>query len=370
MATTRDYYETLDVDRRADGDTIKRAFRKLALKYHPDKNPGDKAAEDRFREASEAYQVLSDAEQRARYDRFGHAAFQQTQGAGGGSSGFSSAGFEDIFGDIFGDLFGGGGGRSRRRHGEDLQYSLEVSFEEAAFGCEKTIEIPRQSPCESCRGTGNREGKPRDRCADCKGAGQIRFQQGFFSIAKTCGRCQGTGQVVTDPCGGCRGAGSVRQQKSLKVDIPGGVDNGTRLKLRGEGEHAAGVAAGDLYVLIRVAEHQHFRRDGNEVVCDVHVSFPQAALGSELDVPTLDGSVKMKIKAGTQSGSLFRLRGRGVPDLHGYGRGDQITRIVVDVPRQLDPRQRELLREFAEISGETAGDEHKGFFDKVREKFG
>ncbi len=369
MATTRDYYEILGVERRADGDTIKRAFRKLALKDHPDKNPGDAEAEARFREASEAYQVLSDGEQRDRYDRFGHAAFQQAQSGGGGGFGFSTAGFEDIFGDIFGDLFGGGG-RGRRRRGEDLQYSLEVSFEEAAFGCEKTIEIPRQVPCEDCRGTGNRDGKARERCPDCKGAGQIRFQQGFFSIAKTCGRCQGTGQIVTDPCASCRGAGAVRKQKSLQVNIPGGVDTGTRLKLRGEGEHHAGAPAGDLYVVIRVTEHDRFQRDGNDVVCEIRVTFTQAALGADLEVPTLDGSVKLKLKPGTQPGTLFRLRGRGVPDLQGYGRGDQITRVVVEVPRHLDARQRELLREFAEVSGESLSDEHKGFFEKVREKFG
>ena len=368
MATKRDYYEVLGLERAADADAIKKSFRKLALKYHPDRNPGDKEAEHLFREASEAYQILSDPERRARYDRFGHAAFE------GGAPGFdfNATGFEDIFGDIFSEFFGmPGRGRSssRRRRGEDLSYTLRVSFEEAAFGCERKISVPRSVTCEGCSGTGGRDGAAPAKCPACRGAGQVRFQQGFFSIAKTCGQCSGRGEVIKDPCPTCRGSGRVRKKHEIEVKVPAGVDTGTRLKLRGEGEPGAASAPGDLYVAIAVDEHELFRREGNDVVCDVTVSFPQAALGTELDVPTIDGSVKMKIKEGTQSGSLFRLRGKGVPDLHGYGRGDQLTRVIVETPRHLNPRQRELLQEFADEAGE---DVHpaKGFFDKVRERFG
>lgn len=368
MATRRDFYEVLEVDRTADGEVIKKSFRKLALKYHPDRNPGDQEAEERFREVSEAYQILSDPEQRARYDRHGHAAFEGPGGAGGFD--FSGAGFEDLFGDIFNDFFGGGGARTRRRRGEDLSYTLSVSFEEAAFGCEKEISVPRSVECEECHGTGGKDGAKPEKCKPCRGMGQVRFQQGFFSIAKTCGHCNGRGQVISDPCTGCRGTGHVRKQQSLEVRVPAGVDTGTRLKLRGEGEATVGGPKGDLYVLIDVEDHERFRRDGNNVLCEVSIGFAQAALGTEVDVPTLDGSVNMKIKPGTQPGAIFRLRGKGVPDLHGYGRGDQLTRINIATPRSLSARQKELLEEFAEISGEEADHGAKGFFDKVREKFG
>jgi molecular chaperone DnaJ len=368
VASKRDYYEVLGVERTADSEAIKKSFRKLALKYHPDRNPGDKEAEHLFREASEAYQILSDPERRARYDRFGHAAFE------GGAAGFdfNASGFEDIFGDIFSEFFGmPGRGRSasRRRRGEDLSYTLRVSFEEAAFGCERQISVPRSVTCEDCSGSGGRGGTAPAKCPACRGAGQVRFQQGFFSIAKTCGQCNGRGEVIKDPCPTCRGSGRVRKKHELEVKVPAGVDTGTRLKLRGEGDPGAGSAPGDLYVAITVDEHELFRREGNDVLCEVTISFPQAALGTELDVPTLDGSVKMKIKEGTQSGSVFRLRGKGVPDLHGYGRGDQLTRVIVETPRRLTPRQREILQTFAEEAGEDVHPS-KGFFDKVREKFG
>jgi len=367
VASKRDFYEILEIERSADGETIKKSFRKLALRFHPDRNPGDSEAEARFREISEAYQVLSDAEQRARYDRYGHAAFEG-QGAG---FDFSASGFEDLFGDIFNEFFGGGGGggRTRRRRGEDLSYTLRVSFEESAFGCDKEISVPRAVPCEDCKGTGGKGGAAPEKCKPCRGMGQVRFQQGFFSIAKTCGRCNGRGRVVKEPCNGCRGSGRVRKQQTLQVRVPSGVDSGTRLKLRGEGEATSAGTAGDLYVVIAVDEHEVFRRDGNNVLCHVTIGIAQAALGTELDVPTLDGPVKMKVKAGTQSGAVFRMRGRGVPDLHGYGRGDQLTRVDVATPKKLTTRQRELLEEFAAISGEEAP-ESKGFFDKVREKFG
>ena len=329
----RDLYEILGVDRNVDEDTIKKAFRKLALQHHPDRNPGDKQAEAKFREASEAYRILADSAQRAKYDRFGHAAFD---GPGAGFD-FSASGFEDIFTDIFGEFFGGGRSRGGRRRGEE------------------------------CKGTGGKGGAAPVKCSTCRGAGQVRFQQGFFSIAKTCGSCGGRGQVVKDPCDGCSGAGRVRKQHSLQVKVPQGVDSGTRLKLRGEGETATG-GAGDLYVVISVREHERFERDGNDVLCEVPIGFPQVALGAEIDVPTLEGAVKLKVPPGTESGSVFRLRGKGVPDLHGYGRGDQRVRVVVQTPKKLTARQRELLEELADISGETHAP--KGFFDKVREKFG
>jgi molecular chaperone DnaJ len=367
----RDYYEVLGVDRSADDDAIKKAFRKLALKYHPDRNAGDKQSEAKFREASEAYQVLSDANQRTKYDRFGHAAFE---GPGAGGFDFNATGFEDLFGDLFGEFFGGGtGGRSRgrrTRRGEDLRYNLEISFEEAAFGCEKSIAIPRAERCDDCGGSGGKGGVAPTTCPSCRGAGQVRFQQGFFSIAKTCGQCNGRGQIIKDPCPSCSGAGRVRRSHTLQVKVPAGVDTGSRLKLRGEGETGAGGGAGDLYVVIAVQDHEIFKRDGNDLICEIPISFPRAALGAELDIPTLDGTVKMKVPAGTQSGSVFRLRGKGIPDLHGYGRGDELIQVIVEIPRKLSARQRELLEEFASISGEEVNPMQKGFFDKVRERFG
>ncbi|HWP66914.1 MAG TPA: molecular chaperone DnaJ [Candidatus Limnocylindria bacterium] len=361
----RDYYEVLGVSRDAGPEDLKRAYRRLAVKYHPDKNPDDrKAAEDRFKELNEAYQVLSDPERRAQYDRFGHAAFEQ-EGVG---FGFPS-GFEDIIGDLFGDFFGTGrsrGSRSRARRGEDLQYRLELSFEEAARGCERTLQFARMHVCETCKGSGAKPGTSPSACSHCRGTGQLRLQQGFFSIAKTCGYCGGRGSVVKSPCGTCGGTGATQQTHTLNVKVPAGVDSGSRLKLRGEGEPGqAGGPPGDLYVLIEVAPHPLFQRDGVDIVCEVPISFVRAALGTELEVPTLDGSARVKVPAGTQSGHVFRLRGRGIPHLGGYGTGDQLVRVVVETPRKLTPRQRELLEEFARISG----DDHprtKSFLDKVK----
>ena len=362
----RDYYEVLGVSRSCGDEDLKKAYRKLALKYHPDRNPGDKEAEERFKEIGEAYQVLADPERRSRYDRFGHAAFEH-----GGFGGFDfGGGFEDIIGDLFGDFFGTGrgrGGRTRARRGQDLQYQLEVTFEEAARGVEKTISIPRLTPCTTCNGSGAKPGTKPTTCQQCRGSGQIRFQQGFFSIAKTCGSCNGHGAVISDPCADCGGAGARRKKYTLSVRIPPGVDSGSRLKLRGEGETSgSGGQPGDLYVLIQVAEHPLFHRDGTDVVCDVPVSLTQAALGTEVDVPTLDGPRRLKVAAGTQSGHLFRLRGLGVPDLSGYGRGDQVVRLVVETPRKLSARQRELLEEFARISGEEVHPMSKSFLEKVK----
>ncbi len=371
MATKRDYYEVLGVEQGASAEEIKKAYRKLALQHHPDRNPDDKAAEERFKEASEAYQVLCDPERRAQYDRFGHAAFQQ--GAGAGGFDFSGTSFEDVFSDIFGDFFGGGrrGGRSRVRRGEDLRYDLEIDFEEAVFGVEKTIAVPRLVSCTPCRGLGTKDGAPRDTCTACRGSGQLRYQQGLFSIAKTCGQCQGQGTVMRDPCRTCGGAGATRTQQTLSVRIPAGVDTGSRLKLRNEGEGGQnGGPAGDLYVVLTVREHPLFSRQGNDIVCEVPIGFTQAALGAEMDVPTVNGKMKMKIPPGTQSGKVFRLKGKGAPDVRGYGHGDALVRVIIETPKKLSAKQREVLEEFARISGEEVHPMSKGFFDKVKEMFG
>jgi molecular chaperone DnaJ len=358
----RDYYEVLGVSRAAGDEEIKKAYRKLALKFHPDKNPDDRhAAEERFKELVEAYQVLCDSERRSLYDRFGHAAFE----SGGPGAGFDfNAGFEDIIGDLFGDFFGGGRGRSRR--GQDLRYDLEITFEEAAFGCEKAIVVPRLGACDTCGGSGAKPGTRPQSCPQCRGSGQLRFQQGFFSIAKTCGHCNGSGRVIATPCAACGGAGANRRQHRLNVRIPPGVETGSRLRLRGEGEAGSGGASGDLFVVLSVQDHPFFVRDGAHIICDVPVSFAQAALGTEIDVPTLQGATKLKIPAGTQSGQLFKLRGKGVPDLNGYGRGDEIVRLLVETPRKLSPQQRTLLEEVARISGEEVHPLQKSFLEKVR----
>jgi molecular chaperone DnaJ len=366
----RDYYEILGVARSATDDELKKAYRKLALKHHPDKNPDDRrAAEERFKELAEAYGVLSDPERRAAYDRFGHAAFEQGMGPG-----FDfTAGFEDIIGDLFGDFFGTGrrGGRGRSRRGQDLRYELELSFEEAAFGVEKAIKVPRLAACETCSGRGSKPGTSPKTCPQCRGSGQVRFQQGFFSIAKTCGSCNGQGSIIANPCTTCAGTGVRERTHSLNVKIPAGVDNGSRLKLRGEGETGPnGGSAGDLYVVIRVAEHPLFVRDSTDIVCEVPVSFVQAALGAEIAVPTLEGPLSVKVPAGTQAGQVFRLKGRGIPDLNGYGRGDQLLRIVVETPRKLTARQRELLEEFARLSGEEVHPLSKSFLEKVKSMLG
>src|SRR5262245_19815627 len=369
----RDYYELLGVERSASEDDLKKAYRKLAVKWHPDKNPDNRAqAEERFKEVSEAYQILSDPTRRAQYDRFGHAAFEQ---GGAGFSGFEFSGsFEDMLGDLFGDFFGTGrgrGGRTRARRGQDLQYQLEVSFEEAAHGCEKILSIPRLSACATCGGSGAKPGTKPAVCPQCRGSGQIRFQQGFFAIAKTCGTCTGQGTVITSPCADCNGAGARRRTHTLNVRIPAGVDSGSRLKLRGEGESGGnGGHPGDLYVLLRVGSHPIFTRDGVDVVCEVPVSVVQAALGTKLEIPTLDGPRKLDVPPGTQSGHVFRLRGLGVPDLNGYGRGDQVVRLTVETPRKLAARQRELLEEFARISGEEVHPMSKSFLEKVKSLLG
>jgi len=375
MATTNnkaDYYELLGVNRTANEEELKKAYRKAAMRYHPDRNPGDKAAEEKFKELSEAYQMLSDPEKRAQYDRFGHAAFDQTRG--GFSGGFDFNGnFEDIFSDLFGDIFGGGqgGGRRRARRGEDLSYSMDISFEEAAFGAEKTISIPRSVTCDTCQGKRTKPGTTSKTCTTCRGSGQVRFQQGFFTVARTCHQCGGQGSVITDPCDTCRGTGVGRKTANLQVKIPAGVDSGARLKLRGEGETPpTGGVPGDLYILIQVKEHPLFKRQDNTVICDIPISFPHAALGTEIEVPTLEGKIKLKVPAGTQSGNVFRLRGKGIVSLNGGGRGDQLVRVMVETPRKLTARQRELLEEFARLDGADVHPMSKGFFEKVKELFG
>lgn len=371
----RDYYDILGISRGAGDEEIKKSYRRLAIQYHPDRNPGDKQAEEKFKEVNEAYQVLSDQEKRAQYDRFGHAAFQGPQG-GGGFGGFDfSQGFEDVFSDIFGDFFGTGRGRSRARNrrGDDLRYDLEIDFEEAHRGAERVIKVARLATCEACNGTRTASGAGGQRtCPNCRGTGQVRTQQGFFSISTTCAQCRGEGSIISDPCTKCQGQGRVRKLQSLSVRIPAGVDNGSRLKLRGEGEAGfGGGPAGDLYVVIHVKEHAIFARQDNDVIVEVPISFPQAALGAEIEVPTLDGKVKFKVPAGTQSGKVFRLKGKGFTDLHGYGRGDELVKIVVETPKRLSSRQRELLEEFAKTSGEDVNHPlAKGFVDKIREMFG
>jgi molecular chaperone DnaJ len=371
----RDYYECLGINRGAGDDEIKKSYRRLAVQFHPDRNPGDKHAEEKFKEINEAYQVLSDPDRRAQYDRFGHAAFQGQQGTGGFGGFDFSQGFEEVFSDIFGDFFGTGRGRSRSRsrRGDDLRYDLEVEFEEAARGAEKIVKFQRLTTCDSCNGSRARGGAEGARtCPNCRGTGQVRTQQGFFSISTTCGQCRGEGMIIADPCPNCQGQGRIRKPVSLSVKIPPGVDNGSRLKLRNEGEAGfGGGPAGDLYVVVHVKEHPLFVRQDNDVVIEVPVSFPQAALGAEIEVPTLEGKIKLKVPAGTQSGKVIRLKGKGFVDLHGYGRGDQLVRIGVETPRRLTARQRELLEEFARLSGEDLNHPlSKGFVDKLKEMFG
>lgn len=371
----RDYYEVLEISKSASLEEIKKAYRKKAVLFHPDKNPEDKEAEEKFKEATEAYSVLSDSENRAKYDRFGHAAFSQGGGAGGFQSGDFS-GFEDIFGDIFGSFFGGAMGgdprrSSRGRAGNDLRYDLEVSFEEAAFGCEKEVTLARRTRCEECSGSGAAKGSGRERCPQCDGAGQIRMQQGFFTLARTCHSCGGSGEVVKDPCKACSGTGMKTRESKLKVKIPAGVDTGQRLKMRGEGEPGLGGGPnGDLYVQIIVGDHPIFQRQETELVCEFPVAYSTAVLGGEVEVPSLDGRIKLKIPAGTASGKVFRLKGKGIPVLGSspQRRGDQHVRVHVHVPKKVSDEERALLEKLAVIQGSVVDDE-KGFFDKMKDMF-
>ena len=372
----QDYYEILDVPRDASDRDIKKAYRRLAMKYHPDRNPGDKEAEEKFKELSEAYEVLSDTQKRAAYDQFGHAGVDG-QGGGFGGGGFGGGGdFSDIFGDVFGDIFGGGGGGRRRssvQRGADLRYNLDLGLEEAVRGCEKTLKVPTLVPCDTCDGSGAKPGTSARTCGTCGGIGQVRMQQGFFSVQQTCPTCRGEGKVISDPCNKCHGHGRVEETKTLQVKIPAGVDTGDRIRLSGEGEAGThGGPAGDLYVQVNVLKHPIFERDGKHLYCEVPISFVDAALGGELDVPTLDGRVKLKIPAETQTGKLFRLRGKGITPVRGGSTGDLMVKVMVETPVNLNSRQKDLLKEFEEAMDEG---NHKhspkkhGFFDSVKKFF-
>ncbi len=374
----RCYYEVLQVARNASEAEIKKAFKRLAMKYHPDRNPDDKEAEEKFKEAKEAFDILSDPQKRSAYDQFGHAGVEGMGGMGGGTAGGGFS-FSDIFGDVFSDIFGGGagGGGSRAYRGSDLQYNLELELEEAVAGTTVRIQVPTLVTCGECGGSGARKGTTPKTCTTCGGHGQVRMQQGFFSVQQTCPRCHGSGRMITDPCGKCHGHGRIEERKTLSVKVPPGVDTGDRIRLAGEGEAGEnGGPAGDLYVQIRVREHPIFQRDGNNLYCEMPVSFVTATLGGELEVPTLDGKVSLKIPPETQTGKQFRLRGKGVRPVRGGATGDLICRIHIETPVNLDNRQKELLRKFGE-SLESGGKRHnprehswldgvKRFFEKMK----
>jgi molecular chaperone DnaJ len=367
----RDYYEVLGVNRDADEEAIKKAYRKLAMKYHPDRAPDDKSAEEKFKEAKEAYEVLCDGGKRDAYDRYGHAGVDPSAGGAGGA-GFSN--FADAFGDIFGDIFGQArGGRSSVYRGADLRYNLEITLEQAAHGTETKIRIPTHEACETCGGSGAKSGTQPTTCQTCKGHGQVRLQQGFFSIQQTCPRCHGTGKVISDPCHACNGAGKVKKQKTLSVKIPAGVDDGDRIRLSNEGELGVnGGPPGDLYVQLQIKAHPVFERDHDDLHCEMPVSFAITALGGEIEIPTLDGTAKIKIPPETQSGKVFRLRGKGIKGVRSHAIGDLHCHVVVETPVNLTERQKELLREFESISQKDR-DRHtpraKSWMDKVKEFF-
>lgn len=371
----RDYYEVLGVQKNASEDELKKAFRRLAMKYHPDRNPDDAEAEAKFKEAKEAYEVLADQNKRSAYDQFGHAGVDQA-GMGGARGG---AGFGDIFEDIFGDIFGGGrrGGGNRAYRGSDLQYNLELSLEEAVVGKEVDIRIPAMKTCDTCSGTGAKKGTHPQTCSTCHGQGQVRIQQGFFSIQQTCPQCHGNGKVITDPCPSCHGQGRIEEHKTLSVKIPAGVDTGDRIRLSGEGEAGLnGGPAGDLYVQVFVKEHELFTREGDNLFCNVPIRFTTAAIGGEMEVPTLDGKVTLKIPPETQTGKKFRLRNKGVKSVRSSSTGDLVCTVIVETPVNLTKRQRELLEEFDQTMSEGGKrhspkehswlDKAKGFIDDVK----
>jgi len=377
MATKKDYYEVLGVNRDASEEDIKKAYRKLAMKYHPDRNPDNPKAEEQFKEAKEAYEVLSDDQKRAAYDQYGHAGVDPSMGAGAGGAGFG--GFSDAFGDIFGDIFGGSGsGRGQRANvyrGADLRYNMEISLEDAAKGTETKIRIPVQATCETCDGTGAKKGKSPVTCSTCNGHGQVRMQQGFFSVQQTCPKCHGTGKIIKDEdqCGTCHGAGRVKQTKTLSVKIPAGVDEGDRIRLSGEGEAGVnGGPTGDLYVVVHLKPHHIFQRDGGNLHCEMPISFTTAALGGEIEVPTLDGAAKMKIPAETQTGAVFRLRSKGIKPLRSSEQGDLMVHVVVETPVKLTEHQKKLLKEF-EVSTQADAGKHspknKSWVDKAKDFF-
>lgn len=372
MADKRDYYEVLGVSKGATDDEIKKAFRKKSKKYHPDLNPGNKEAEEKFKEVNEAYQVLSDSEKKSKYDQFGHAGVDPNFGAGGG--GFNGAGFDfgDIFGDIFNGGFGGFSGGQRRngpRRGNDIRQVIDITFEEAAFGCSKKVNVQTQEKCESCGGSGAKKGTTADTCQHCHGTGQVQTQQrtilGYMTNVTTCPQCHGEGKIIKEPCRDCRGTGKVRKSKTIEVQIPAGIDNGQTIQLSGKGEAGdKGGPSGDLLITIRVRSHAIFRRDGNSVYIDMPITFVQAALGATLKVPTLDGPVELDIPEGTQTGSKFRMKGKGIPYLRSKSRGDQYVTVNVEVPRNLTSKQKEMLRDFDEDKNYK---QKKTFADKMKD---
>lgn len=369
----RDYYDVLGINRDASADEIKKAYRRLAMKHHPDRNPDSKDSGEKFKELSEAYEILSEPQKRAAYDRHGHAGVDPSMG-GAGAQGFD--GFSDAFSDIFGDIFGGGGGRGGRSNvyrGADLRYNLEISLEEAARGSDKTIRIPTVEECGTCHGNGAKPGTQPQTCPTCGGAGQVRIQQGFFSIQQTCPKCHGTGRFVPTPCTSCGGAGRVKSNKTLEVKIPAGIDEGMRLRHAGHGEPGVnGGPAGDLYVEIHIRPHAVFQRQGDDLHCEMPVSFAVAALGGEIEIPTLEGMARLKIPHETQSGKVFRLRGKGIRNVRSHHHGDLMCHVVVETPVKLTERQKELLREFEEVSSSDAerhNPKAKSWMDKVKDFF-
>jgi molecular chaperone DnaJ len=375
MSDKRDYYETLGVGKSADEAEIKKAFRRLAMKHHPDRNPGDKSAEAKFKDAREAYEVLSDAQKRQTYDQFGHAGLKGGPGGGGGFGGFDMGDMGDVFGDIFGDIFGGsrGGSRSRAQRGADLAYEIELDLEQAVKGASETIKVPTWAGCGECSGSGAKKGTSPSTCDTCHGAGHVQMQHGFIAVQQPCRACHGTGQMIKDPCVKCQGQGRVQERKTLSVKIPAGVDTGDRIRLAGEGEAGMhGAPAGDLYVQVRVKRHKIFERDGSDLYTLVPVTFVVAALGGEIDVPTLDGPVKLKIPAESQTGKSFRLRGKGVKSVRGGTTGDLICRIAVETPVNLTAEQRSHLKAFdAMLAKDPKGHrpKSKSWFDTVKEFF-
>ncbi len=372
--STRDYYETLGVSKSADAAELKKAYRRLAMKYHPDRNPDDASAEEKFKEAKIAYEILKDEQKRAAYDQYGHAAVDGSAPGGGGGQGFNQGDMGDIFGDVFGDIFGGGrggGGRQRAYRGSDLQYNLDISLEDAVRGTTVKIQIPTQVECDTCDGSGAKKGSTPATCGTCNGMGQVRVQQGFFSVQQTCPNCRGEGQINKDPCRPCGGRGRKQEQKTLSVKIPAGVDTGDRIRLSGEGEAGEkGGPAGDLYVQVHVDDHTIFERDGAHLLCSVPIDIVTATLGGELEVPTLDGRVKLKIPAGTQAEKLFRLRGKGVKQVRGGAQGDLLCRIKIETPVSLNSEQKALFKQLGEsLSSTKNSPQHSSWVDTVKSFF-